>query len=120
MLEPGSVEAYFNWRLLHPAKDAELTLDAYSGGHSELLGYIRWCAMQREEAKQVVAFVRSGGAYVKPVRTVCKYGHDIRGSRAYDYGKGKMCKRCQSKRSHEYYVRKTKQKVDSNDVKSSR
>ena len=58
------------------------------------------------EAARIIELVRSGGEYIKPERTTCKYGHDL--SDSYDYGNGKMCKKCQSRRSKEYYERKTK------------
>lgn len=59
-----------------------------------------------DEAKRVATLIRNGGTYTKPERTICKYGHDL--SDSYNYGKGKRCKKCQSRRSREYYERKTK------------
>jgi len=64
------------------------------------------CFSTEEEAKKVAAHIRAGGTYTKPERTQCKYGHDL--TDAYDYGKGKMYKICQSRRSSEYYRRKNK------------
>ncbi len=61
-----------------------------------------------QEAKEIVELIRAGGVYIRPERTECKYGHNLKD--AYDYGKGKICKQCQSKRSREYYERKTESK----------
>jgi hypothetical protein len=51
MLEPESVEEYFEWCLLHPSENAHLDWDASRSRHSELLGYLRWCKLKREETK---------------------------------------------------------------------
>ncbi len=52
MFEPETVEAYFEWCLLHPLAAAELDWDSYRGVHSELLGYTRWCAQKRKEFEE--------------------------------------------------------------------
>jgi hypothetical protein len=51
MLEPKSVEAYLEWRLLHPLEAAELDWNSQGGYHSELLGYVRWCKLKLAERK---------------------------------------------------------------------
>ena len=61
--------------------------------------------LTEEAAIAVVELIRSGGTYERPQRTECIYGHSLED--AYDYGKGKNCKQCQSKRSREYHERKT-------------
>lgn len=60
--------------------------------------------LTEREAMDLVAHIRAGGSYIKPERTVCKYGHSLKS--AYDYGDGKRCKQCQSLRSKKYYRRK--------------
>lgn len=64
------------------------------------------CFPTEHEAAAIAAHVRAGGTYTKPERTNCKYGHPL--TNAYDYGKGKMCRICQSNRSREYYKRKVR------------
>ena len=61
-----------------------------------------------QEAKAVVSLIRSGGVYVKPERAHCKWGHSL--DDAYIVNNKRLCKKCQSKRSKEYYERKTKRK----------
>jgi len=70
--------------------------------HNQHIGVFK----TEEEAIKIAAHIRAGGTYQKPVRTVCKYGHDLKNS--YIYGNIRYCKECQSRRSKEYYVRKTK------------
>lgn len=70
----------------------------------EIYGKHIGCFKTEEEAKEIAAFVRNGGTYQKPERTMCKKGHSLKD--AYDYGLGKRCKTCQSTRSKEYYRRK--------------
>lgn len=68
------------------------------------------CFNTEEEASKIAKFVRDGGIYTKPERVFCKYGHSLEDS--YNYGNvKKLCKKCQSRRSREYYVRKTKHKM---------
>lgn len=76
------------------------------------------CFDTEEEAASVVTLIRNGGTYKKPERTVCRRGHTL--TDAYDYGKGKRCRKCQSIRSKEYYERKTKQENVRNNGKETR
>lgn len=57
-----------------------------------------------DEAVKIAALIRAGGTYIKPVRKICKYGHPL--ADAYDYGEGKRCRPCQSRRSALYYKQK--------------
>jgi len=59
-----------------------------------------------EEAIKVSKLVREGGKYVKPERTLCKHGHSL--TDAYIIKGKKLCKKCQSIRSKEYYIRRNK------------
>lgn len=56
-----------------------------------------------EDAIAVVKLLRSGGKYIKPVRTVCRYGHSLQD--AYVYNNSKSCKTCALKRANEFYRR---------------
>jgi hypothetical protein len=56
-----------------------------------------------EEAQEVVKLVRGGGTYIKPERTVCKYGHSLED--AYHYKNGKICKTCHAERCKQYFKR---------------
>lgn len=49
-----------------------------------------------EEAARVVAHIRAGGTYTKPVRTHCKHGHSL--VDAYRYEKNVICRPCILKR----------------------
>ena len=61
-----------------------------------------------KEAKEVVELIRAGGTYIKPERTECKHGHSL--ADAYIINGKKMCKKCQAKRSREYFKRSYKPK----------
>lgn len=83
----------------------------------EICGKHIGCFPTEEEASKVAELVRKGGEYQKPPREQCQYGHNLKD--AYDYGNGKRCKQCQSRRSREYYVRKTKRQMAKNDGKEN-
>jgi hypothetical protein len=72
----------------------------------EIWGRHIGCFSTEAEAKSIAAHIRAGGTYTKPERKHCKYGHEL--TDAYDYGQGKRCKECQSRRSREYYIRRNK------------
>lgn len=70
------------------------------------------CFPIEDEAIKMVAFIRAGGVYKKPLRACCSHGHSL--IDAYHYNERTHCRRCQSIRSKEYYVRKTKRHVVEN------
>lgn len=76
----------------------------YWGWVVELHGKHIACFKTEEEAIACVELVRSGGTYVKPERTHCKWGHSLED--AYIIQGDKRCKPCQSNRSREYNIRK--------------
>lgn len=70
------------------------------------------------EAAKVAKLIRNGGEYKKPIRTTCKKGHDItKPNTYYDYGKGILCKICLKNNYRRYYERKTKYKMERDNVK---
>lgn len=48
MFEPESLEEFFEWSLIYPARRSEIDWNPYGSYHSELLGYFRWCKLKRE------------------------------------------------------------------------
>lgn len=81
----------------------------------EVYGKHIGCFKTEDEAKTISNLVRNGGIYIKPERKTCKHGHDL--IDCYDYGKGKLCKICQSIRSRKYYERKTKHEMEKNNAR---
>lgn len=71
----------------------------------EVYGKHIGCFDTEEEAANIANLIRSGGTYTKPVRTHCKYGHELKNN-SYIYGKTVLCKICHKKRSERYYARK--------------
>jgi len=56
------------------------------------------------EAITIASQVRSGGTYIKPERTECKFGHSL--VDAYRYERVTLCKPCMKRRQQEYYRRR--------------
>lgn len=70
------------------------------------------CFSTEKEATKIVAYVRGGGVYKKPIATHCKYGHAL--SDAYHVKDRRSCRQCQQRRSKEYYRRRRLLSVEQN------
>ena len=70
----------------------------------EICGEHIGCFTKESDAANVAHLIRSGGTYTKPIKMICKYGHDM--SDAYYYGKSRICKKCLSIREKKYYAQR--------------